>query len=317
MFVGSGFGMDIKTLTNRYSPPKLKIYGVEISARDTQVAILNQTPATLAQGAAESLPFPDNFFDIIISCEVFEHVADAGTMLSEIERTARNGCQVFIGTPNGASLAYIHVYEWLFTLVTGKRFVKKKVTDNHYTSKEVMALVAQYTPSIKLTRRIFDMPFYFVCQMAPEPLHAVIIPMLVKLTNFTSQIPFFNRLFCDQAKYFFAVSKSGTGSASSPVETPFACPQCHVTLTSVEMGWRCVQCQTVFLVNDGLAQFLPFSGETVLRQAATLGKKSRAMEVKLIVRRFLVHFFNAGEFILWVLVVPLIFATYLVARIQK
>ena len=62
------------------------------------------TSAALIQGDAQALPFADESFDVIVSCETIEHVPDAQKALREMWRIARPGAKLFLTTPNYANL---------------------------------------------------------------------------------------------------------------------------------------------------------------------------------------------------------------------
>ena len=53
----------------------------------------------------DELPFPEGFFDLAVSLEVIEHLANPDNMLSEIHRVLRGGGWLLISTPNLASWA--------------------------------------------------------------------------------------------------------------------------------------------------------------------------------------------------------------------
>jgi len=53
---------------------------------------------TLVQGDAESMPFPDGSFDLVVSSHVLEHLPDFGRGLSEIRRVARSRAVVALPT---------------------------------------------------------------------------------------------------------------------------------------------------------------------------------------------------------------------------
>jgi SAM-dependent methyltransferase len=67
-------------------------------------ALGNGTSATLIQGDAQALPFADESFDVVVSCETIEHVPDVRKALREMWRVARPGAKLFLTTPNYANL---------------------------------------------------------------------------------------------------------------------------------------------------------------------------------------------------------------------
>jgi ubiquinone/menaquinone biosynthesis C-methylase UbiE len=56
--------------------------------------------AVLIQGDAQNLPFADNSFDAVISCETIEHLPKVQTALSEMHRVTRPGGRLLLTTPN-------------------------------------------------------------------------------------------------------------------------------------------------------------------------------------------------------------------------
>ena len=60
--------------------------------------------AALVQGDAQKLPFADDSFDVVVSCETIEHVPDPWAALREMHRVARQGGTLFLTTPNYANL---------------------------------------------------------------------------------------------------------------------------------------------------------------------------------------------------------------------
>jgi SAM-dependent methyltransferase len=57
-------------------------------------------PVSLVQGDAQSLPFADSSFDLIISCETIEHLPGVQAALHEFHRVTRPGGKLFLTTPN-------------------------------------------------------------------------------------------------------------------------------------------------------------------------------------------------------------------------
>ena len=58
----------------------------------------------LVQGDAQGLPFANESFDIVVSCETIEHVPDVKRALREMWRVTRPGGKLFLTTPNYANL---------------------------------------------------------------------------------------------------------------------------------------------------------------------------------------------------------------------
>ena len=97
--VGCGTGHNLKF----FQELELKAVGVEPSKAMLRVAARKVSPEiTLVQARAESLPFPDNSFDLVALITVLEFLPDPLKALQEASRAARD--KVYLGILNKASL---------------------------------------------------------------------------------------------------------------------------------------------------------------------------------------------------------------------
>jgi SAM-dependent methyltransferase len=73
-----------------------------LRAAATKVHSSNGHPplAALVQGDAQSLPFADASFDLLVSCETIEHLPQVRAALREMHRVTRPGGKLFLTTPN-------------------------------------------------------------------------------------------------------------------------------------------------------------------------------------------------------------------------
>ncbi len=73
-----------------------------LRAAATKVFNSNGRPAlaVLVQGDAQSLPFADNSFDVVVSCETIEHLPQVQAAAAEMFRVSRPGGKLFLTTPN-------------------------------------------------------------------------------------------------------------------------------------------------------------------------------------------------------------------------
>lgn len=51
-------------------------------------------------GSGENIPYPDNSFDIVFSCNVLEHLADPAAVFKEVHRVLKPGGVYLVKTPN-------------------------------------------------------------------------------------------------------------------------------------------------------------------------------------------------------------------------
>ncbi len=102
--IGSGFG----TFASYASKQGLKVYGIEPSASRIDISQglfhLNSTEnISIENTPGETLPFPDDFFDVIYSSNVLEHVHDPQAVLEEAVRVLKPGGILQFVIPNYGS----------------------------------------------------------------------------------------------------------------------------------------------------------------------------------------------------------------------
>jgi ubiquinone/menaquinone biosynthesis C-methylase UbiE len=64
--------------------------------------------AAFVHGDAQRLPFADDSFDLIVSCETIEHVPDVQSAIVEMHRVTRPSGKLFLTTPNYANLTGLY-----------------------------------------------------------------------------------------------------------------------------------------------------------------------------------------------------------------
>jgi SAM-dependent methyltransferase len=86
------------------------VYGLEF---DHEQAVAAATRAArILRGAGETLPFPDGTFDLILSHEVIEHVADDRRAVEEMARTLKPGGRLALFCPNRGYPVETHGIFW-------------------------------------------------------------------------------------------------------------------------------------------------------------------------------------------------------------
>jgi ubiquinone/menaquinone biosynthesis C-methylase UbiE len=88
---------------------------VAVRVADGKLRAANESvTASFIQGDAQDLPFAENSFDVVISCETIEHVPDAPRALREMLRVSRPGGRLFLTTPNYANFMGLYeLYAWV------------------------------------------------------------------------------------------------------------------------------------------------------------------------------------------------------------
>jgi ubiquinone/menaquinone biosynthesis C-methylase UbiE len=66
--------------------------------------------ATLVHGDAQCLPFANDSFDVIVSCETIEHLPDVTAGIREMHRVTHPGGKLFLTTPNYANLTGLYEF---------------------------------------------------------------------------------------------------------------------------------------------------------------------------------------------------------------
>lgn len=97
--LGAGTGWLVRALLDN----DRVVVGMDASEDALQVASALKTP-NLVQGAASSLPFPDDSFRYVVSVEVMEHVPHVALAMQECRRVLRPGGRIVITVPNGTGM---------------------------------------------------------------------------------------------------------------------------------------------------------------------------------------------------------------------
>ena len=96
--IGSGPGFLLASLADAVGPGGA-VHGLDRSAPMNAVArdlIATRTWATIDEGDAVELPYPDGAFDAAVSTQVYEYVADLPRALSELRRVLRPGGRALV-----------------------------------------------------------------------------------------------------------------------------------------------------------------------------------------------------------------------------
>jgi SAM-dependent methyltransferase len=104
---GCGVGMYASQIRRRYTP--------QVEAFDIELERVGEaqpdTPHALV-AAAESIPYPDNTFDTILSHEVLEHVHNDHQAVQEMVRVLKPGGRIVIFAPNRWYPFETHGHYW-------------------------------------------------------------------------------------------------------------------------------------------------------------------------------------------------------------
>jgi SAM-dependent methyltransferase len=91
-------GCGIGTYVRRFRQYSDDVHGVDVEPERVAEASVELPNIHLAPG--EALPFPDDYFDVVFSNEVIEHVSDDRKTISEAVRVTKPGGTIVIFAPN-------------------------------------------------------------------------------------------------------------------------------------------------------------------------------------------------------------------------
>jgi len=98
-------GCGIGTIVQHFAQQAYDITGIDISTTAIKYGRRKYGPVNIHAQPAENLAFPDRTFDIVLSFDLFEHIAQIDTHIREVRRVLKNrGCYLF-QTPNKYSNA--------------------------------------------------------------------------------------------------------------------------------------------------------------------------------------------------------------------
>ena len=112
-----GCGMGGKTVV--YSEAGARVVGVDISTSKIALArcyaMSHGVRALFVTGDAETLPFADSRFDMVIANDSLEHFSDSATAFSELSRVLRPGGRLFLSFTPWRSPLGSHLYDYIRT----------------------------------------------------------------------------------------------------------------------------------------------------------------------------------------------------------
>lgn len=127
-------------------------YGIDISEQFVEIAKKNYPQFKFYQGSALKLPFPDDFFNVLICSASFHHFPDPALFLSEAKRVLRKGGRLIIAEIN------IPVFLKLYNQYIDKYNQEGDV--KVYSIKELTALLKQNGWQIIRKKVFFQIQYY-------------------------------------------------------------------------------------------------------------------------------------------------------------
>lgn len=120
--VGCGFGGLCIALQQQFE----HVFGIEIIKERTEWARKRATLSEIICGSATNLPWPDQYFDLVICIDVFEHIPSKEQEMAALElmRVLKLGGNGFISVPNRFQLIDEHNFVWFATWLP--KFIRRK-----------------------------------------------------------------------------------------------------------------------------------------------------------------------------------------------
>lgn len=135
--------------SRRLTTEGAQVFGVDFSGSALRiirekigVAHVNGYGPRLVQADAHALPFPNSFFDIVVSCETIEHLMNPSVALQGMARVCKPGGMLYLTTPNYVNPMGLYlIYDW----VRKRERVSPEVQpiDHRWTFSKIRHLVAR------------------------------------------------------------------------------------------------------------------------------------------------------------------------------
>lgn len=132
---------------NIYLRKAKEVYGVEIKKASVDAGKKAYPKIKFFHAKSEKQPFKDNFFDVIVMTDVFEHVRNEELMMSEAHRVLKKGGVLVFSVPHKGLFGWIDpfnmkfIFPSLYRLWKGKKYNPEiyKFDDwhRHYSLKEM------------------------------------------------------------------------------------------------------------------------------------------------------------------------------------
>lgn len=116
--IGCGEGSLLKMLADGN-----EVRGADISRSGAEKARAKGIPCHCLDASNEPLPYPDGYFDAVVTLETIEHVENPHRMIWEIKRVLKDGGELLISIP-GERVHHPFVYPGLFTRKNFSEFLR-------------------------------------------------------------------------------------------------------------------------------------------------------------------------------------------------
>ncbi|MFA5793497.1 MAG: methyltransferase domain-containing protein [Candidatus Brocadiia bacterium] len=118
LYVGCGVGWLFFEILKIFPMQNLEFFGLDVVYSNIRNLIYRKKKEGRPNivgivGDAQTLPFPDDSFDIVVSSEVLEHIYDKQAAIKEIYRVLKPGGRFIFSTPSREA---IFLWQWMFAV---------------------------------------------------------------------------------------------------------------------------------------------------------------------------------------------------------
>jgi ubiquinone/menaquinone biosynthesis C-methylase UbiE len=126
--------------------------------RERSLNFEEESRAAFVQGDAHLLPFPDGYFDVIVSCETIEHLPQPEKGVGEFHRVTKPGGILFLTTPNYFNLMGLYEFYSKFRhpqlpIFPGRNPVRLRSIDENESLRSLLRIFA-YTYCLIAKKRV-------------------------------------------------------------------------------------------------------------------------------------------------------------------
>lgn len=106
--VGCGKGRYLKNLIQ--DEPGNRYYAMDLS--ESVMDFISEAEISRKQGSLTNIDYPDDYFDVVYTCEALEHAVDIKNAIKELSRVTRDGGKIVIIDKNREQLGRMEIGEW-------------------------------------------------------------------------------------------------------------------------------------------------------------------------------------------------------------
>ena len=140
-----------------------RVYGADYSGKAISFAKIILPEVTFSEGSLLSLPYEDNFFDVVLSFQVLEHIepTDLAQAISEVDRVLK---------PGGIFIPSVPTSIRPMSTAHFQHFTEKSITEVLAPTFSVEKIVGQecYTSLLKIIERVIDNRYWLLHKVAEK-----------------------------------------------------------------------------------------------------------------------------------------------------